>query len=119
MYIQNLDYIYYTAPISAAKEFMSPDLAESDIAYPSEEVLANSEGFLALPTEATQLMDSLWLSVKTSGNETTTYLIAGAILVAIAVFVTDSGYSLERTEDIISHVSEIVWNSFTAPKRNM
>lgn len=38
---------------------------------------------------------------------------------AIAVFVTDSGYSLERTEDIISHVSEIVWNSFTAPKRNM
>ena len=67
---------------------MSPDLAESDIAYPSEEVLAKSEGFLALPTEATQLMDSLWLSVKTSGSETTTYLIAGAILLAAALFLT-------------------------------
>ena len=67
---------------------MSPDLAESDIAYPSEEVLAKSEGFLALPTEATQLMDSLWLSVKTSGSETTTYLIAGGVLVAVALFLT-------------------------------
>lgn len=84
----NLDYIYYTAPISAAKEFMSPDLAESEIAYPSEEVLANSEGFLSLPIEATQLMDSLWLSVKTSGNETTSYLIAGAVLLAGALFLT-------------------------------
>ena len=84
----NLDYIYYTAPISAAKEYMSPDLAESDIAYPLEETLANSEGFLALPTEATQMMDSLWLSVKTSGSDTTRYLIAGAILVAAAIAIT-------------------------------
>ena len=67
---------------------MSPDLAESDIAYPSEEVLAKSEGFLALPTEATQLMDSLWLSVKTSGSDTVIYLIFGAVLVAVAVTLT-------------------------------
>jgi len=84
----NLDYICYTAPISAAKEFMDPDLASSDVAYPSDEVMENSESFLALPIEASQLMDSLWLSVKTSGSETTGYLIAGAFLVAIAVFLT-------------------------------
>ena len=84
----NLDYICYTAPISAAKEYMDPDLANSEVAYPSEEVMANSESFLALPIESSQLMDSLWLSVKTSGSETTGYLIAGAFLVAIAVFLT-------------------------------
>ena len=84
----NLDYICYTAPISAAKEFMDPDLASSEVAYPSEDILVNSESFLALPPEASQLMDSLWLSVKTSGNDTTLYLISGAILVIVAIAAT-------------------------------
>ncbi len=84
----NMDYICYTAPISAAKEFMDPELAASEVAYPSAEILANSESFKALSTEATQFMDSLWLSVKTSGNEITGYLIAAAILVACAIFLT-------------------------------
>ena len=67
---------------------MDPEVAESEIAYPDEETLSRSESFNALPTETSQLMDSLWLSVKTSGNETTTYLIAGAVLVAAAIFLT-------------------------------
>ena len=84
----NLDYIGYTAPISAAKEYMDPEMAENEVTYPPQEVLAKSESFNALPTETSQLMDSLWLSVKTSGNETTTYLIGGAILLAAALFLT-------------------------------
>ena len=67
---------------------MDPDLANNEVCYPSEETLANSESFLALPIEASQMMDSLWLSVKTSGNELTGYLIATAILVGSAVFLT-------------------------------
>ena len=85
---QNLEYIGYSAPVSAAKEHMDPEVASSPISYPDEETLARSESFSALTTEATQLMDSLWLSVKTSGNEITGYLIATAILVAGAVFLT-------------------------------
>ncbi len=85
---QNLEYLGYSVPNTAAKEFMDPAVTGSDIAYPSDETLARSESFSALPIETSQLMDSLWLSVKTSGNETTAYLIAGAILVAAAVFLT-------------------------------
>ncbi len=85
---QNLEYIGYSAPVSAAKEHMDPEVASSPISYPDEETLSRSESFSALTTEATQLMDSLWLSVKTSGNEITGYLIATAILVAGAVFLT-------------------------------
>lgn len=82
---QNLDYLGYSAPITAAKEYMDPELAENEIAYPSSETLAVSESFNALETETSQLMDSLWLSVKTSGSDTTRYLIAGGILIALAV----------------------------------
>ncbi len=82
----NMDYIRYTAPVSAAKEYMDPALAASEVAYPPEEVLANSESFHALSMEATQLMDSLWLSVKTSGSSATAYL-AGGIALVLAVTV--------------------------------
>ncbi len=85
---QNLEYIGYSAPVSAAKEHMDPEVASSPISYPDDKTLARSESFSALTTESTQLMDSLWLSVKTSGNEITGYLIATAILVAGAVFLT-------------------------------
>lgn len=85
---QNLDYLGYSAPITSAKEYMDPELAENEIAYPSSETLAVSESFNALETETSQLMDSLWLSVKTSGSDTTRYLIAGAVLVVLAVGLT-------------------------------
>ena len=85
---QNLEYLGYSAPISAAKEFMDPSVAESEVSYPSEETLAVSESFSALDTPTNQLMDSLWLSVKTSGNTTTTYLIGAAVLILAAVALT-------------------------------
>lgn len=91
----NLDLIGYTAPISEAKQYLDPDLAESPVAYPSQEVLATSESFSSLPVETTQLMDSLWLSVKTSGNDTTFYLISGLVLIAVAIIVT-AFYKLRR-----------------------
>ncbi len=85
---QNLEYLGYSAPISAAKEFMDPEVAGSDIAYPSAETLAVSESFSALDTATNQLMDRLWLSVKTSGNTTTGYLIGALVLILAAVAVT-------------------------------
>lgn len=85
---ENLEYLGYSTPISAAKEFMDPEIAESEIAYPSQEILARGESFSALPTEVSQLMDSLWLTVKTTGSDTSSYLIAAGILVGLTVFVT-------------------------------
>ena len=61
---------------------MDPATAESEIAYPSEAILAQGQSFLALSTAATQTMDSLWLNVKTTGSSSA--LIIGIIgLVAV------------------------------------
>lgn len=84
----NLEYLGYSAPISEAKEYMDPNVASSEIAYPSDEMLSRGESFSALSQQTSQLMDSLWLAVKTSGNDTTFYLISGAVLVALAIFFT-------------------------------
>ena len=85
---QNLEYLGYSVPSSAAKDYMDPDTVESEIAYPGEETLAVSEAFNALPIETSQLMDNLWLSVKTSGSDMLLYLISGAVLLGFAVVMT-------------------------------
>ena len=92
---QNLEYLGYSSPLSAAKEYMDQELAQDPVAYPSDETLARGESFSALPTETSQLMDSLWLQVKTSGSDVTAYLIAAAVLVAAAVGLT-VGLKLRR-----------------------
>ena len=81
----NLDYIGYSTPISAAKEYMDEDVISSPVSYPDDETLARSESFSALPVQATQTMNDLWLSVKTAGANTTLYLIATLAAVTLVI----------------------------------
>ena len=81
----NLDYIGYSTPISAAKEYMDEEVISSPVSYPDDETLARSESFSALPIEATQTMNDLWLTVKTAGANTTLYLILTLAAVALVI----------------------------------
>ncbi len=89
---ENLDYLGYSAPEEAAKEYMDPDTAQSEIAYPSAETLSRSEAFLYLSAETNQLTDSLWLEVKTDGGMDSTLQlaiaagVAGALLLLLAIY---------------------------------
>ena len=48
----NMDYIGYGTPVSAAKEYMDPEMANSPVAYPDEATLARGEAFGALSEDA-------------------------------------------------------------------
>ena len=61
---QNLDFLGYSATETAAKEFMDPEMASSDIAYPSEETLAAGTTFSYLPEETSRLMEKLFMEVR-------------------------------------------------------
>lgn len=89
---ENLDYLGYSTPESAAKEYMDPETAASDIAYPSEETLSRGEAFLYLDQKTTHLMDSLWLEVKTEGETDYTPIIGiSATVLLAAVYLTARG----------------------------
>ncbi len=84
---QNLEYLGYSTPETEAKNYMDESVSTSEIAYPPEEVLARGQNFLYLDTETTQLMDSLWLEVKTEGNRDLGPIIGiGAAVVLVAAF---------------------------------
>ncbi len=65
---ENLEYLGYSVPETEAKEYMDPEIVESEIAYPDETTLELGQSFLYLENETNQLMDSLWLEVKTEGG---------------------------------------------------
>lgn len=90
---ENLDYLGYSATEEAAKEYMDPEMADNEIAYPSSETLSRSEAFLYLSTETNQIMDALWLDVKTgdSGNTTVMMTVTLAVIVlALAILLIHS-----------------------------
>ena len=83
---QHLEYLGYSSPSSAAKEFMDPEVASDPIAYPDTETLARGLSFASLSLEGTQEMNSLWLTVKTADTTTTVYLILTIAAVVLVVF---------------------------------
>ncbi len=86
---QNLEYLGYSTPESAAKEYMDPAVTGSDIAYPDGETLSRGQSFSCLDTATTQLMDSLWLEVKTEGGVDYGPLIGiGVTVLAVAAYLS-------------------------------
>jgi spermidine/putrescine-binding protein len=61
-----MDYICYGSPISEARNHMDEYLAESEIVYPSQEVLANGSSYAYLPEEISRFVESLFMQVRNS-----------------------------------------------------
>ncbi len=62
---QNIEYIGYSSPSSAAKELLSDELKDSEIAYPASSILANTDTFINLPQDILDLYDSEWVRLMT------------------------------------------------------
>ena len=85
----NADYIWYSTPISAAKELLELDEETLEISYPGEEARTNMERFTNLTDEANQLMDDLWVSAVRTNELTPGFWIgigAISVLILFAVF---------------------------------
>lgn len=63
---QNMEYLGYSAPETAAKEFMDPEMANNPVAYPSTETLKHGSAFAFLPEEITRYMESLFMEIRNS-----------------------------------------------------
>ncbi|MEE1037501.1 MAG: extracellular solute-binding protein [Oscillospiraceae bacterium] len=60
----NMDYICYGSPVSEARNFMDPELAESAVVYPSAEVQANGTSYSYLPEEISRFVEGLFMQVR-------------------------------------------------------
>ena len=62
----NMDWICYGTPLSAAKEFIDPEMVNDPVTYPNEESLKNGSSFAYLPEEISRYMESLFMDVRNS-----------------------------------------------------
>lgn len=86
----NMNYIGYSTPETAAKEYIDEEIVESPIHYPDEEILARTQVFVNLPEDVSKLIDSLWAEVKMGGPGESIVLVAiilGFLAVYIAILV--------------------------------
>ncbi len=83
----NMDYICYASPISEAREYMEEYLAESEVIYPSSEVLAVGTNYQFLPGEVSRQVESLFMGVRGSVGEGSDSFGKILTLVLVAVVV--------------------------------
>ena len=62
----NIEYIAYSSPSSAARDLLSDELKNSDICYPDEALLENTDTFINLPQDILDLYDSEWVRLMTN-----------------------------------------------------
>ena len=82
----NAGYSRYGSPIKGVEDALEFTDYERSVAYPSSDILARGKTFLNLSAEANELMDSLWLEVRTNGNTTgwVPYAATAAVIVIAA-----------------------------------
>ena len=60
----NMDWVGYSTPIGAAKEYLDPETANNDIAYPAQEKLIKASSYSFLNPETTRLVEALFMVVR-------------------------------------------------------
>ncbi len=75
----------YSTPIDAARNLMDPELATSEYAYPSEDIIARTEKFVNLSDETNKLLDDLWISISVGGLSVGFWIAVAAVVVAIII----------------------------------
>ena len=74
---ENIGYIGYSSPSTAAKELLDEEMQNNPIAYPDADKTANCEYFTYLPQEVNEKMENLWISVKASDGNMDDMLAGG------------------------------------------
>ncbi len=60
----NMDWVCYSTPIGAAKEFLDPEVVASPVSYPDPEMLKKASSFTFLNPETTRLVEKLFMEVR-------------------------------------------------------
>ena len=60
----NMDYICYASPIAGATDYMEEYLAQSEVIYPPEEVLAKGTSYAYQPEDIIRYVENLFMQVR-------------------------------------------------------
>ena len=85
--LANCDYIGYSTPITEVWEMLDDEMKYSEIAYPSEEVMAKAEAFVTLSDEVNAALDAQWSEMKSYEEGGSGWMVIVVLLVSVALSV--------------------------------
>jgi len=62
----NMEWVCYSTPISEAKQYLDPEVANSEVSYPAQEKLIKASSYSFLNPETTRLVEALFMTVRNS-----------------------------------------------------
>ena len=81
----NAEYIGYTTPMECVREVLDEDLADSEIAFPPEEIEAKEKVFTALSDDVNSELDIKWSEMKSYNEGGSGYLFLLLLLAMVAL----------------------------------
>lgn len=67
--LANIEFIGYSTPMTVVREQLDPEMRDSAISYPSDEILAKCDTFITLDDDTNAYYQDAWTEVKTSSGE--------------------------------------------------
>lgn len=83
---ENMNYVGYSTPETAAKAYMDEEMVESSLYYPDDRILERTQVFVNLPEGTSKRLDSLWAEVK-MGGPGESIVLAAIILGFLGVYI--------------------------------
>ena len=62
----NIEWVWYSTPISEARQYLDPEVANSEVSYPAAEKLIKASSYSFLNPETTRLVEALFMNVRNS-----------------------------------------------------
>lgn len=102
---ENIEYIQYSTPNTAALALLDEEVRENPISYPSDEVMEKTQAFVNLDTETNLYMDQLWTELMSAAPEYNEWAMPLFIIacLGLSVFVTVFKKQYRRRKDQFSY----------------
>lgn len=83
----NMEYILYSTPNTAAKELLEDDMKNNEDLYPSAEDLSNEEEYVNLSEETNLYLDQLWTDILADEEGYNRWFMPAFLVVAVAAII--------------------------------
>lgn len=83
----NMEYICYSTPNTAAKELLDEDTRNNEDLYPSSEELANDVAFINLSEETNLYLDQLWTDILADEEGYNRWFMPSFLVAAVAAII--------------------------------
>ena len=101
--LANAEYIYYPTPHMGAYELLDDELKENLVAYPTDEMLENTEVFTTLSDEISAELDTAWSDIRSFNQSSNDLFVPTVFLMMVIATVAINTIRSRRLKNRIDY----------------